>query len=95
MTNSASGARRYRLSGRVQGVGFRYFTQRLATEIGVTGWVKNLEDGTVESQVAGSQEQIDLFKAGLTEGPAESRVDQIDERELNHIPSWSRFDIAF
>ena len=70
-------ARRYVVSGRVQGVGFRYFVQRKGTEIGVAGWVRNRTDGTVEAQAAGSAEQLQQFEAALREGPRISRVDRV------------------
>ena len=70
-------ARRYVISGRVQGVGFRYFVQRTATTAGLGGWVKNRRDGTVEAMAAGSEEQLDAFELELRRGPALSRVEHV------------------
>ena len=52
-------------SGRVQGVGFRYSVKRLATGFGVTGWVRNLPDGTVELQANGEPAEVDAFVAAI------------------------------
>jgi acylphosphatase len=62
-------ARKYLISGRVQGVGFRYFAQRAARELGVTGWARNLDDGSVEVHANGSRKQLDDFEARLRKGP--------------------------
>jgi acylphosphatase len=67
-------ARRFLISGRVQGVGFRAFAQRAAYEIGVTGWARNLEDGRVEVYAAGTAKQLDELEARLRQGPAWSEV---------------------
>ncbi len=69
--------RRYVVSGRVQGVGFRYFVQRAATELGVTGWVRNRADRTVEAEAAGAAEQLEGFEAALRSGPPLARVDRV------------------
>jgi len=67
-------ARRYVISGRVQGVGFRYFAERAATELGVTGWARNLGDGRVEVHANGTREQLDNFEGRLRMGPAYADV---------------------
>jgi acylphosphatase len=67
-------ARRYLISGRVQGVGFRYFAERVATEIGVTGWARNLSDGRVEVHANGTVPQLNDFEARLRKGPAYADV---------------------
>jgi acylphosphatase len=74
-------ARRYHVSGRVQGVGFRYFVQRAAQELGLKGYVKNRADGTVEAYASGTSERLDAFKRRLWEGPGLSRVDNVEEHE--------------
>jgi acylphosphatase len=69
----------YIVKGRVQGVGFRWFVQREAYEIGLRGWVRNTADGDVEVLAAGSEEQIRKLHAALARGSRGSRVDAIQE----------------
>jgi len=65
------------VSGRVQGVGFRAFVDRQAQHHGLTGWVRNVMDGRVESEVQGGQEPIDGFLQDLNRGPTWSNVEQV------------------
>ncbi len=79
--------RQFRIRGRVQGVGFRYWTQREAQRLGLSGWVRNLPDYSVKAEAAGSDEQLDEFQRWLQHGPPGARVDQlevsaVDEDEL-------------
>ncbi len=74
MKNSA---RTYIVSGRVQGVGFRYFTLEVAGRLGVRGWVRNLSDGRVEAYAVASEDQLDAFELRLREGPVGSRVAEL------------------
>ena len=69
--------KRFRIYGHVQGVGFRYFTWQYALKIGVTGFVRNLADGSVEVIAAGSESQIDALDAWLQYGPRTARVNQV------------------
>ena len=62
-------ARRYVISGRVQGVGFRAFALNEARKAGVTGWARNLDDGQVEVHANGSTSQLEDFEARLRQGP--------------------------
>jgi acylphosphatase len=71
--------RRYRISGRVQGVGFRWFVEREAALIGVTGWVRNCKSGEVEVMATGSREQHESLRRRLQAGPRAARVDQVHE----------------
>ena len=61
--------RRYLISGRVQGVGYRYFAARAAAHVGVRGWTRNLPDGRVEVWAAGEESQLDELEARLRKGP--------------------------
>jgi acylphosphatase len=70
------------ISGRVQGVGFRHFTYKKARELGIKGWVKNLQDGSVETFFTGSPEDVNTMKERLKEGPVRARVQKIEEVEL-------------
>ena len=67
-------ARRFVISGRVQGVGFRYFTQDWALREGATGWVRNLPDGRVEAHVEGEAESVTRIERALRTGPRGARV---------------------
>jgi acylphosphatase len=71
-------ARRYLISGRVQGVGFRWFTRDAAEREGVHGWVRNLPDGRVEAQAEGDADALERFERALRHGPRGARVDEVD-----------------
>ena len=70
-------ARRYLISGRVQGVGFRYFTKDVADREGVTGWVRNLPDGRVEAMVEGENDAVTRMERALWQGPGGARVSAV------------------
>jgi acylphosphatase len=70
-------ARRFVVSGRVHGVGFRYFTQDVARREGVTGWVRNLPDGRVEARVEGDAEAVTRVERAIRSGPRGARVDTV------------------
>jgi acylphosphatase len=70
------------VQGRVQGVGFRWFVQREASELGLHGWVRNTEDGDVELVAAGEAADLDELRASLRRGPRGSRVDRVIEHAL-------------
>jgi acylphosphatase len=88
-------ARRWIVSGRVQGVGYRYYARQAAQALGVRGWVRNLPDGSCELQVAGSAELLQRFHADLMRGPRGSRVDDIAEERLVQVSDWQSFQIVF
>jgi acylphosphatase len=70
-------ARRFVVSGRVQGVGFRWFTQEAASREGVTGWVRNLSDGRVEALLEGEADAVVRVERALRAGPRGARVDDV------------------
>jgi len=76
--------KRYRItvSGRVQGVGFRFFTRDVAQSLGLSGWVMNLIGGGVELEAEGKQPAIDRLIEELRQGPPLSRVRDVDVQEL-------------
>jgi len=74
-------AKKYRISGRVQGVGFRYFAERAAGRLGLGGYVRNLADGTVEVYAIGDPSLLEVFKTQLAEGPRGARVTALDESD--------------
>ena len=70
-------ARRFVVSGRVQGVGFRWFVHDMASREGVVGWVTNLLDGRVEAFVEGDQETVERVERAIRRGPPSARVDHV------------------
>ena len=70
------------VKGRVQGVGFRWFVQREAAELGLNGWVKNTDQGDVEIVAAGDEVLLAELKVALRKGSRGSRVDAVVEHEL-------------
>ena len=81
--------------GDVQGVGFRYFAQRKAQQLGLQGWVRNNDDGTVEAVAEGSREQLEDLKRALQEGPRMARVDRVETRWSNATGGMRGFDLAW
>lgn len=83
-------ARRWFVSGRVQGVGFRWFVEAEAQAIGVTGWVRNLDDGRVEVYASGTREQLDRVAARLHQGPPQASVRGLEqlEAEMQQLSSF-------
>ena len=79
---AALAVRRYCVAGRVQGVGFRWFVHREAAALGLLGWVKNTEAGTVELVAAGSPSTLDALRSALERGSRGSRVDRVVEQEM-------------
>ena len=71
-------ARSFRVSGRVQGVGFRYFTYDAARREGLTGWVRNTPYGEVEIWAEGDVEALGRFEASIHHGPGGARVRNVD-----------------
>jgi acylphosphatase len=84
-------ARKYVVTGRVQGVGFRFFTENEANRLGLSGYVKNCADGTVEAYAVGDAEALEEFKAALAEGPRSARVDEVQEFEEQVKTGAGRF----
>lgn len=86
-------ARKFVVRGEVQGVGFRFFTQRAAARHQVRGYVKNLPDGAVESLAEGSAKAVEEFKHDLTAGPTFAKVTEIEEVVLEPSNLYSSFRI--
>ena len=75
-------ARRFTVSGRVQGVGFRYFALDAARREGINGYVTNREDGSVEAVAEGEAEAVERFERALRRGPSQSRVERVMVDEI-------------
>ena len=71
------------IQGRVQGVGFRWFVHREASELDLRGWVRNTEEGDVEVVASGSAEELAELRESLRRGPRGSRVDRLIEHSLD------------
>ena len=67
------------ITGKVQGVGFRYYSRKQAIESGLNGWVRNLENGDVELLITGEQVGISAMQIWLSTGPRGSRIDSVKE----------------
>jgi len=83
------------VQGRVQGVGFRYFTRDRARDHGLSGWVRNREDGGVEFEAEGEAENVDAFIAEMKEGPALSNISDMTINELPLVENETGFEIQF
>ena len=86
-------ARRFFISGDVQGVGFRFFAQRAAARHQVVGYVKNLDDGRVEVLAEGPAQNVEAFKHELATGPRFGSVDHIEEINVDPAGVYSSFRI--
>lgn len=86
-------ARRFVVSGRVQGVGFRYFAADAARREGLSGAVHNMEDGTVEALAQGEAESMDRFERALRQGPSRARVEHVRVEDIEPLATSPTFFI--
>jgi acylphosphatase len=87
-------ARRFLVSGRVQGVGFRYFVQDVAHREGVTGFVRNLPDGRVEAVVEGDAEAVERVERAIRTGPGGARVQTVETDTLTPSGAYPSFRVT-
>jgi acylphosphatase len=85
--------RRYLITGRVQGVGFRWFVEREARLIGVGGWVRNRDNGAVEVLASGSNAQLGSLYDRLKEGPRAARIDEVEVEEAAPFSGYETFEV--
>jgi len=83
-------AKRLRISGRVQGVGFRYSMWSEAARLGISGWVRNRRDGSVEAVVDGAEDAVKAIIAWARSGPRGARVAALEVSEIEG--SFTRFE---
>jgi acylphosphatase len=83
------------VSGRVHGVGFRYTAQRVASELGLGGWVMNQPDGTVRTWAQGPAQAVARYRGFLEEGPPAARVSDVLVEPVVPDPSLSGFRIRY
>jgi acylphosphatase len=84
----------FRVTGRVQGVGFRWWTRSQAARLGVVGTVRNTDDGSVEVQARGSDDALASLERLLMEGPPHARVTAVERIPASLSPSASGFDVV-
>ena len=84
-----------RVVGMVQGVGYRYALQREAAKLGITGWVRNRADGSVEAVAQGPQQAVDALAAWARRGPPTARVSEVtaNAAAAEHERRYERFEI--
>jgi len=81
--------------GRVQGVAYRFFAEKYANALGITGWVRNLPDGRVEVLAEGMEENINGFLDRLRAGPRLARLDSFDVRRESATGEFTGFRVVF
>jgi acylphosphatase len=84
-------ARHLRIEGRVQRVGYRAWMVREATRLGLSGWVRNRADGSVEAVVAGPEPAVQALLTACRRGPVLARVDRIEESFAEDLPEGGGF----
>ena len=84
-----------RAHGRVQGVGFRFFVQTEAKKRGITGWVKNMDDGTVTMEIQGTSEQLQSLVERLSKGNGFAKVSQLDLEDIDTVRGELKFGILY
>ncbi len=88
-------ARRFVVSGEVQGVGYRFFACRMAETLDVKGYVRNLADGSVEVYAAAPAEILNRFREELVKGPRFAQVTHVFEEHADLLPNLRAFDLRF
>lgn len=83
------------VKGRVQGVFFRDYTQRQAEQLNLTGWVRNLRDGSVETVICGSEDNISSMLEWLKAGSPHSRVDNLQKEEIDSDEKYTSFEVRY
>ncbi|MGN7310570.1 acylphosphatase [Alkalicoccobacillus gibsonii] len=81
------------IEGKVQGVGFRFFTQQQAAEYDLVGWVRNNSNGSVEAEVEGDDQQIDLFLEAIKTKNRFAKVNQIHQKQIDELKSERSFKV--
>ncbi len=89
------GVKRFVVTGRVQGVGYRAFAARVARALRLSGGAANLEDGRVEVVAKGPLHALDRLEAALSQGSRLARVDRVDVEALPALPANSSWDVDF
>lgn len=93
--NSSPARLTLQVTGLVQGVNFRWFTQRRAAELGLTGWVRNRADASVEIIAEGNREALERLLDAVRAGPSEAVVENVDAQWSAPSGEFHRFEIRF
>ena len=83
------------ITGRVQGVFFRAETKKAADRLGISGYVKNLSDGSVEAVIKGDQASVSQMIAWCRKGPAISKVQSVKMEEISSVSDFNTFDVRY
>ena len=86
-------ARNLRITGRVQGVFFRAWAQGQARELGISGWIRNCADGSVEAHLAGEEDAVRRMIERMRQGPANASVDDLQVEEMAPETPSGRFEV--
>ncbi|KAF4958191.1 hypothetical protein FSARC_11075 [Fusarium sarcochroum] len=84
----------FNVQGQVQGVGFRYFTQKRAQEYGVTGWCRNTKDETVEGEAQASEDILAKFFKDVDDGPRSARVTKVSQEDRQIVDNEDDFKVT-
>ncbi|MBM4037836.1 MAG: acylphosphatase [Planctomycetes bacterium] len=97
MPRAVEGAKRVHVfvTGRVQGVGYRAWTEREARVLGLKGWVKNLPDGRVEAVIEGPPDKVGTLVEKLKAGPRAAKVDNVEAKDEPAEGGFEGFDIRY
>lgn len=83
------------VEGRVQGVGFRYFVQSTALKYSITGTVRNMDNGMVEIEAQGAEEQLNKFISIIRRGNTFIRVDNLSLKRIDANPAETKFNVSY
>lgn len=84
-----------KIFGDVWGVGFRYYASEMARNLGLTGWVKNASDGTVEGEIEGEENLLKQFLEWAKKGPTWAKVERVEEKWMEFMGEFDGFKIKF
>ncbi|MFW6289681.1 MAG: acylphosphatase [Mariniphaga sp.] len=84
-----------KISGKVQGVGFRYFVQKKAEELNIRGWVKNMPVGNVVVMAQGDETDMNTFIDYLRIGPTMAKVTQVSKNRMPELEEFSSFQVKY
>jgi acylphosphatase len=82
------------IRGTVQGVGFRYWTAEWAERLGLTGWIRNNSDGSVETEVEGDRAAVETYLEEMKSGPRYAAVGEYHKTILPYLGNYTTFDIT-